>query len=348
LSRSPDPKDNPLDEPQTRGLVPTHSIDTPSLGTPSLFRPTVRLSRFLVSAVLGIVLAVHMAAMAVASGNLSVRGALHTASFGTLRVVARKAGQAWDVTSEGLRVGVAPDGEERVAFCRPAFTENSTLYRNYEVVSAAVLSNPLGASYYVPTTSWDANTPPSLLFAQVDQSPASATTTYTMNVFSALIRNGNNPTGSLGFLLRSNRNLRTCPCSDVTFLVGLHIPFVVRISTFEPVCPDPATVPVPPGQQAIPDFVMSWSSTRSGVANVDVNGRELFSLPVRITGQRITQTTIPKTILVRGGNGINVVVTEDEPSVDQAPVTTSVTLTIPDVICPWNGQRSSSILRVPR
>lgn len=288
-------------------------------------------------------LAVTLAAFALvctaplpAQQRITARGVLHTSNYNTFRVVATRATTSTDVTASGLRVGVAPDGEERFAFCRPAFLEPVARLTNYTVVNVAPENNPVSASFFVPTTFWDSTTLPALLAAQKAAGPTPVTTTYMANLFQTLIRRGNEPTANLGLLLTGTQDFRLQSNGDMYFVVELAIPFTVNVRNFGPVCPDPRTNPAPPTPQPITDFIMFWTSSLSGTAVVSANGRQISSLPIRVTGQRVAETRLPSQVLVRGENPIVLTVLPDDLNAGQAPITTSVTLTIPDVICPFD------------
>lgn len=286
--------------------------------------------------VLAVGLALFASGPLPAQQRIVARGVLHTSNYNTFRVVATRATTSTDVTASGLRVGVAPDGEERIAFCRPAFMDSVAPLRNYTVTAVAPENNPVSASMLVPTTFWDGTTLPALLKAQQSQNPAPVTTTYLRDLFQNLIQRGNEPTANLGLLLTGTQDFRLQSNGDMYFVVELAIPFTVVIRNFGPVCPDPRLNPAPPTPQPITDFIMFWTSSLSGTAIVSANGRQISSLPIRVTGQRVAETQIPSQVLVRGENPIVLTVLPDDLDAGQAPITTSVTLTIPDVICPFD------------
>lgn len=271
-----------------------------------------------------------------AQQRVVARGVLHTANPNTYRVIAGKGANFTDVTAEGLKVGLAPDGEERIAFCRPAFMDPVAPLVNYTVVVANPQNNPVSAAYFVPTTFWSMATPPELLFAQKMQNPTAAVSTTFRDAFQTLLARGNEPTVNLGFLLQGTQDFRFQSNGDITFIVELEIPFTVRVRNFGPICPDPRLNPAPPTPQPITDFVMFWTSSLSGTAIISVNNRQISQLPIRVTGQRVAETVLPREQLVRGGNPVVLTVLPDDLSAGQAPITTSVTLTIPDVICPFD------------
>ncbi|MBI4864256.1 MAG: hypothetical protein HY815_28965 [Candidatus Riflebacteria bacterium] len=270
-----------------------------------------------------------------AEQQLTVRGVLHTGNFNTFRVVGGRGSTVVDVTSDGLRVGFAPGPEERIAFCRPAFFGDVAPLVNYTVTSAAPEGNSVQASYFVPTRFWDGSTSPSSLFSMKDENPAAATPDYMAGLFNKLLKSQNNPSANLGFLVRGSGDFRRLSNLEVFFQIQLSIPFVVAIRNFGPMCPDPRTNPTPPTPQPIPDYVMYWSSTLSGKADITVNNAFIYPIPIRVVGQRVSETIIPNQVLARGPNRVAVAVLPDDASVNQAPVTTSVTLTIGDVICPF-------------
>jgi hypothetical protein len=275
-----------------------------------------------------------------ASHDVVLRGVIHAASTSSLRVVAGRAGAATDVTREGLRVGVAPDGEERLALCRPVFVDDVGPFVNYDVVSVATDDNPQSARFFLPTTAWDSDTAPDVLFAMKDQNPTPAAPSDLAALFQNLLARGNIPTVNAGLLLRGTADFRLRPAGDIYFVVRLSIPFLVRISGFAPVCPDPRLgPPPPPGPQPIPDHVMSWTSTRSGQATIRVNGQPVTSQAIRVVGQRRSETLVPRQVLARGANGVTITVDQDDASAGQAPVTTSVTMTVPDLPCVFDPGR---------
>jgi hypothetical protein len=288
------------------------------------------------------------AATLMAAQGVTLRGTLHDANPNTFRVIAGRGGQIWDATAEGLKVGVAPDGEERIAFCRPGFFDATAPFRNYTVVSAAMENNAVGATLYIPPAFWDMATPPATMFAMRDANPQKATPQAIAALFTTLLANENNPSGNLGLMLRSTQNLRSQPASDIVFVVTLSIPFAIRIAGFYPLCPDPRILPAPPTPQPITDFVMDWTSSCSGFANVQINNRVINSLPLRVTGQKIAHTVVPRQVLVRGANAVSLAVQEDDASVGQAYLTTSVTLTISAIICPWNPRFPPPLSQPPR
>lgn len=271
-----------------------------------------------------------------AQQRLVARGVLHTANPNTFRVIAGKGTTFTDVTALGLKVGLAPDGEERIAFCRPAFMDPVARLVNYTVVAVNPENNPVSASFLVPTTIWSMETPPDLLFAQKLASPTAATSRTFIDTFQKLLARGNEPTANLGFLLQGTQDFRFQSNGDVYFVVELAIPFTVRVRNFGPICPDPRTNPAPPTPQPITDFVMFWTSSLSGTALISVNNRQISQLPIRVTGQRVAETVLPRQQLVRGANPLVLTVLPDDLAAGQAPITTSVTLTIPDVICPFD------------
>lgn len=274
-----------------------------------------------------------------AQQKLVARGVLHTANLNTFRVIATKGTTSTDVTVSGLKVGVTPDGEERIAFCKPAFMDNITPLVNYTVTRATPENNPVAASYFVPTAPWSSESSPANLFLQKSQSPAPVTTTYLRDTFQALLARNNEPTANLGLLLMGTQDFRVQSNGDIYFIVELEIPFTVVVRNFAPVCPDPRTNPAPPTPQPITDFVMFWRSSLAGTAVISANNRQISSLPIRVGAQRFSETVIPNQVLQRGANPIVISVLPVENIGGLAPVTTSVTLTIPDVICPFDPRQ---------
>lgn len=296
-----------------------------------------RPSPILTAAVLGLI-ALAAGGQLVADHRITLRGVLHTANLNTFRVVSSRNGVTTDVTRLGLRIG-ASDGEQRIALCRPAFMDPVSPFVNYTVLRATPENNPISASYFIPTTTWHAGTPADVLFNMLSQNPQPATTTYMAQIFQTLLARNNEPTATQGLLVNGSNDFRLQSNPEVYFVVELSIPFTVRIRNFAPLCPDPRTNPVPPAPQPIPDFFMFWTSTRSGVANISVNRVQISQLPIRVTGQRVAETLLPRQTLARGENLVILSVLPDDLAADELPVTTSVTLTIPDVICPFDPQR---------
>jgi hypothetical protein len=301
-------------------------------------RPALRRPPTYLTAAVFLTLALVAGGELAADHRITLRGVLHTANLNTFRVVSSTNGVTTDVTKLGLRVGTA-NGEQRIALCKPAFLDPVSPFVNYTVLRATPENNPIAASYFVPTFDWNAGTPAELLFGMLSQNPAPVTTTYFAQLFQTLLARNNEPTVTLGVLLNGPNDFRFQSNPEVYFVIELGIPFLVRIRNFGPMCPDPRTNPVPPAPQPIPDFIMFWTSTRSGLASITVNNRVISSLPIRVTGQRVAETVLPRQVLARGENLVILTVLPDDLSVDELPVTTSVTLTIPDVICPFDPQR---------
>jgi hypothetical protein len=275
-----------------------------------------------------------------ATHEVVLRGVLHSGSPATFRVVSARGSVITDVTSEGLKVGVAPDGEERLALCRPAFVDDVSAFVNYQVVSALPEASSVAAGYFVPTGPWGAGTPASLLFEMKNQNPAPATPAYLTRIFQEALRRENNPTGSLGLLLQGTADFRLQAAAQIYFSVRLAIPFTVQVSNFAPACPAerpplpgvalPPLIPEPVVllTPAIPDVTMFLRSSLSGEAFVTVNRQPISGSLVRVVGQRPFPITIPAQLVVHGGNAVAISVTSDDEAAGQAPVTTSVTLTL--------------------
>jgi len=267
-------------------------------------------------------------------------------NLSSMRVVSSAGDSVHDVTAAGLRVGIA-NGEERLALIRPVFAQLPQGLESFSVVDAVVSSNNMQASFRQPSGQWGAGTPPDQVFAMKSASPGAADPAYFRQVFQKLFDSGNNPTASLGFLLTGAGNFIFQNNTAVTFDVTLEVPFEVTIHTVAPFCSDPRMLPPPPAPQPIVPFFMDWTTTRSGTAQISVNGVSVFSnnagiTRIRAQGLRRIRTLIPvqrfdgPTLLVRGDNVLDLTVEPDGLPATMAVTTTSVTVTIADILCPWN------------
>jgi hypothetical protein len=298
---------------------------------------------------LWVILLLGLARAAVADSTAFLRASLHGADANTYRVISIRGNVAQDVTASGFRVGVA-DGEEHFALCRPVMYEDVGPFVNYQVAAVVPQPHPVNASYFIPPFFWNASSTPQRLATMTSANPMPATTAYVTSVFTNLLQHNNNPSFSLGFLIRSTTDFRKVPITpDAPFLsIELFIGFVVRVRNFAPICPDVTfNLPTPP-PQPITNFLMFWSTTRSGLTQIVVNNVPIFPQPIRVTGQNLIQTKIPSTVLIRGQNAVAISVQEDNTSVSQAPLTTTATLNIGDIICPFDPSLPPPRMQPPK
>src|SRR5258708_1560717 len=109
-----------------------------------------------------------------ADSTAVIRAALHGASLDTFRVVSSQGGVIKDVTSSGLKVGVAGT-EERLALVRPIMLDEVSPFVNYQVVSVSLIPSQVNASFFIPPRIWDATTTPAQIFAMKSQNPQPVT-----------------------------------------------------------------------------------------------------------------------------------------------------------------------------
>lgn len=279
-------------------------------------------------------------------------------SLSTRRVIASRAGRLTDVTPEGIKVGVAvprvgTGNEERVALVRPRF-ESDAVNRldGFRVVEAVALDNPVSVGFSIPTTIWSASTTPEQIFGMKGRTQP-ATPAYFQSTFQRLLDRDNEPDTNLGFFLTGTRDFtKISGGHDLYFAVTLEIPFTARVQSLVPLCLTP-NLPQPPTPQPIPDYLAILVTTHSGVFDLIVNGVSLNSIPLRITGLKETQRVIPRQIggsplLVRGDNLVVFSILSQDASQPPAGLTTSVTLSIPDLICPFVPPPPGNLPQPPR